>query len=49
MATSPPTMNTKNFPISLILANTVDSFYCNYNCLKISLDSIVYVWYFSYV
>jgi hypothetical protein len=41
MVPMPTTMNTKNFPISLILANTVNSFYCNYNCLKIQLDSIV--------
>jgi len=42
MVPRPTTMNIKNLPISLILANTDDLFYCNYNCLKkIQLDSIV--------
>jgi len=47
MATRPPTMNTKNFPISLILANTNNSFYCNYNCLKNSIrfNSVFMIFY----
>jgi len=34
MATSPPTMNKKNFPMSLILATIVNSFLSNYRCLN---------------
>ena len=35
MATSPPTMNMKNFPISLMLANDLNCSHSNYNCLNI--------------
>ena len=47
MVPIPTTMNTKNFPISLILANTDDLFYCNYNCLKNSIrfNSVFMIFY----
>jgi len=47
MVPRPMTKNTKNFPISLMLANTDDSFYCNYNCLKNSIrfNSVFMIFY----
>jgi len=37
MATNPPTINIKNFPISLILANIATLLLSNYNCWENSI------------
>ena len=37
MATSPPTTNKKNLPMSFILANVVYYFLRHYNCLLVSI------------